>query len=142
MSSADDGYTWPFQDHGIRRQLDDGVRMLLIDSHYWEPQADVLKARLKLASGQLTAFDKATSGDEPKGGTFLCHALCALGETPLQQALFDIRTFLDTHPNEVVSIFLQDAISPADTVGAFDRAGLSHYAYAHPAERPGRHWAR
>lgn len=38
---------------------------------------------------------------------------------------------MSAHPTEVVTLFIQDAVTPADTAKVFDRAGLTRYAY-HP----------
>jgi len=43
--------------------------------------------------------------------------------------LQDIRDFLVAHPNEVLVIVNQDAVTPADFVKAMDDAGLSRFAY-------------
>lgn len=136
MSNADDGWVWPFQDHGIRRQLDDGIRVLLIDTHSWETEADVAAARKRVAPANLPAFDAAVKNDAPRPGAYLCHGLCALGNEPLTTGLGDIRGFLQSHPNEVVGIFFQDAIPASTTAAAFDQAGLTPYVYTHPAGTP------
>jgi len=64
MSNADDGWVNPNQYHGISQQLADGVRGLMLDTHYFEEQA------------------------------YLCHALCQLGAQPLVDGLAEIRDFL------------------------------------------------
>ncbi len=55
---------------------------------------------------------------------YLCHNYCELGAITFASALGDVKTFLDTNPNEVVILDLQDATSPADTAAAIERAGL------------------
>jgi hypothetical protein len=67
---------------------------------------------------------------------YLCHTLCELGATPLSEALADLKGFLQDYPNEVVLVFIQDAITPADTAKAFERAGLVPYLYAHDRDAP------
>lgn len=100
MSNADEGWGAPNQQHGITRQLDDGVRALMLDTHYYE--------------------------DEP----VLCHNVCQIGSLPLADGLAEITSFLDTHRGEVVAIIFESYISPADTERAFIDSGLIDYAYA------------
>jgi hypothetical protein len=136
MSAADNGFVFPFQRRGIPRQLEDGIRMLLIDTHYWETPTDVAKVREHVPAERQAAFDAAIGEASPRRGPMLCHVLCGLGATPLDATLTDIRSFLDSHPREVVSIFFQDAVSAADTAAAFDLVGLTHYTYTHPDGTP------
>jgi hypothetical protein len=70
-------------------------------------------------------------GPEAPLGTYLCHAYCELGATPLVQALRDIDAFLAGHPDEVVMLFLQDQIAPEDTAKAFIASGLVKRVYTH-----------
>ena len=62
---------------------------------------------------------------EGERGMYLCHTFCELGFTPLDQVLGELRDFLVAHPSEVVVVINQDAVTPADFVGAVDAAGLS-----------------
>jgi hypothetical protein len=63
---------------------------------------------------------------------------CALGAIPLPAALATIREFLDDNPDEVVTLIIQDAISPAETADAFRGAGLDGYLHEHEVDTP---WA-
>ena len=56
-------------------------------------------------------------GGSPSGPVqpYLCHTVCEIGGTPLLTELQGVRAWMDAHPTEVVSIFIQDAVSPADT---------------------------
>ncbi|HMV68376.1 MAG TPA: hypothetical protein PKA64_16125 [Myxococcota bacterium] len=103
MSNADDGWALPNQQHPIARQLDDGVRGMLIDTYAWQ------------------------------GEPYLCHGYCELGATPLAAALDDLRAFLEREPEEIVVLIIQDALSIAETQLAFDAAGLLGRALAPPA---------
>ncbi len=116
MSNAAEGWAGPNQEYGITRQLNDGVRALMLDTHY--------------NVGSLTAPDAPT--DVP----LLCHAYCQFGWKPLRDGLGEIKTFLDTHPNEVVSIIFETYVTPADTAAAFSQSGLSAYVTAHAANAP------
>ena len=54
------------------------------------------------------------------------------------EALDDVRRFLDENRREVVTLIIQDAITPADTARAFGEAGLDDRVHRH---RSGRPWA-
>jgi hypothetical protein len=106
MSSAEDGFLAPNQTHGIKRQLEDGVRALLIDTHAW------------------------------RGGSYLCHAICEFGNRPLVDGLRDVGAFLRAHPHDVVTLIIEDGISAADTDAAFRQAGLTDLVYVHTGAWP------
>lgn len=97
-------------------QLARGIRGFMLDSWY---------------------FDDDGSGSIEPTETFLCHADCSWARRPLDEGLADLRTFLDTHPGEVLSIIFESYISPEDTASAFDRSGLTPYALSHV---PGTPW--
>jgi hypothetical protein len=94
MSNRAAGWIAPNQNVGLTRQLQDGIRGLLLDTHYWE------------------------------GELYLCHSDCDLGSQPLDEGLGEIADFLTAHPDEVLSILFQDGISAEDTAGALAAAGL------------------
>ncbi len=103
MSNADEGWLAPNQEHGIERQLEDGVRGFLIDTHY-----------------------------DGGGAPALCHSSCSFGERPLVEALSAFTAFLRAHPNEVIALLVEDYVTPEDTQAAFEASGLAAYAYPHP----------
>ncbi|MEO7197250.1 MAG: hypothetical protein ABIZ50_02130 [Solirubrobacterales bacterium] len=152
MSAAEEpGWFLPNQRYGITRQLDDGIRALLIDTHYGIPRGDgrgfgqvitdlekEQKTRQEVVAeigevgvrkaeelvGNL-AFHGAASAPKP----YLCHVLCELGATPLPSALEGIDTWMQAHPDEFLVIFIEDVVSPAETAAAFERSGLLRYVY-------------
>ena len=138
MSSSSDGWMFPYQDASMRSQLEDGVRVFLIDVHRWGSPDEYLleldsiqnlspQAREYLASLQ----GRFTNAPE---GAFLCHATCWLGARPIDVALAEIRTFLENHPREVVTLILQDMIPSGEIVAAFERTELDELAHAQPAD--------
>jgi hypothetical protein len=140
MSSPDVVEVWPEHDGDIAAQLDAGVRALLIDTHHWTPL---------VSSEQLTALDPFIRSDiaraiydrlgplrEARDGTFLCHAHCALGAMPFVDGLVQIREFLEANPHEVVTLIVQDAITPEETTADFTAAGLDPYLYERPDDEP------
>jgi hypothetical protein len=103
MSNADEPWFAPNQEHGIARQLQDGIRALLLDTYVW------------------------------KGGLYLCHGLCEVGNRPLVDGLRDIAGFLRGNPHEVVALLIEDHVSPAETERAFADSGLLASTYVHRA---------
>jgi hypothetical protein len=140
MSSPDVVRVWPEQDGDIRAQLDAGVRALLIDTHHWTPL--VSDEQLTAAEPFLPApiaeplFARLGPLRDGQDGTFLCHNECALGAIPLLDALRGLREFLDENPDEVITLIIQDAISPAETADAFGAAGLAAYLNEHESGSP------
>jgi len=106
MSNDEDGWMFPNQDFNITRQLDDGIRAMLLDTH--------------------------KEGDE----LLLCHFSCGLGKQPLVEGLGEIRTFLEANPNEVFSIIFESDIENAETASAIEDSGLLDFTYAHVAGEP------
>jgi hypothetical protein len=157
-SSLYNGYLFAEQTGTISRQLEAGVRALLIDTHYGVPSS----SRLPGSETPLVLTDRAAEltqpvGDEvdpavaeratrlaaraPKAADaqrdiYLCHNYCELGAVPLSSALTELKNFLDTHPDEVVIVDIQDATTPADTAAAFEEAGLADRAATLEPGRP------
>jgi hypothetical protein len=151
------GWFFANQDGGISEQLDYGFRGLLIDTHYGYSGRGGLRLGIvrtaALAEGKdrqdlvneigeeaVAAAERlgARVNGRPSGrrGLYLCHTLCELGDTPLVAGLKEITQFLKRHPDEVLIVFIQDAISAKDTATAFNQAGLLKYVYTHRREDP------
>ncbi|MEK6272477.1 MAG: hypothetical protein AABM42_07495 [Actinomycetota bacterium] len=148
MSGADiPDYLFANQDHAIAQQLDDGVRGLLIDTHYGIPANG---GRVKTDLGKFTsaerheyvkeigqeAFDAAlairdrlVTGGEGEHQIYLCHRFCELGAVPLDKTLGQIRDFVVSHPDQVLVIVNEDYVSPEDFVAAVKKSGLGDYVY-------------
>lgn len=106
MSNAEARWSIPNQRFGITRQLDDGIRGLMLDTY------------------------------EEDGELLLCHVLCGLGKQPLVDGLGEIKAFLDANPREVMSIIFENYITQAQTADAFDETGLIDFVYAHEVDAP------
>ena len=89
------------QTHPLATQLDDGIRVLLLDV---------------VADGDALA---------------LCHGPCDLGSIPHLDALSEIDAFVASNPREVVTIIYQDDAEQADVVADLEAAGLVDRMYAH-----------
>lgn len=107
FSAAEDRFAGPNQRYGMRRQLEDGVRGLMLDLHTWRD-----------------------------GKTYLCHAACELGRTLLVDGLAQIRGYLEDDPGAVVTLILESYAEPDAVVAAFDEAGLTPFAIAHTPGEP------
>jgi hypothetical protein len=145
MSAPDVVPVWPEHDGGLTEQLDAGVRALLIDTHDWPPleSAQQLAALAQPAEPRLppalaeALYRQLVDVRDGRPGTFLCHIHCAFGAQPLVEGLAEVTAFLDANPHEVVTLIVQDDITPEETVAAFDAADLTRYAHPHD---PGAPW--
>jgi len=94
MANEDDGFLAPNHYKSMRRQMEDGVRAMMLDTHYDE------------------------------GVAYLCHGYCVVGKKLLADGLKEIRDFLSDNPNEVFGIIFEAYVSEKDTAAAFQEAGL------------------
>jgi hypothetical protein len=152
MSAAQlGGWFLTNQRFAIPRQLDDGIRGLLIDTHYGIQRGngrglgEVItdfdkenKTRQEVAAeigedGVRAAEDLvgkiAFNGAPGESKPYLCHVLCELGATPLEDGLGEIADWMRTHPDEFLVIFVEDVVSPEETAAAFEKSGLLRWAW-------------
>lgn len=94
MATRAERFSAANQQRSMRRQMDDGVRGLMLDAHRW------------------------------MGDVWLCHGACAVGARRLAEGLCDIGQFLDAHPEEVLVLILESYITGAELEGAMREAGL------------------
>jgi hypothetical protein len=145
MSAADDrGWLIANQRHDISTQLEDGIRVLLIDPHYGvedgtRVRTDLIKEgtdrnRIAKAIGEegLAAAEDLVGklGRGTLDGErvpYLCHSVCELGATKMAAALGDIRSFLEDNRFEVVIIFIEPSIEPEEIDAEFKQVGLLPY---------------
>jgi hypothetical protein len=149
------GWYQPNQRNDIRGQLDDGIRAFLIDSHYGikrssgpvltdlerEGTSKVLEGiNDELGPEAAAAFQAidarfAKRGGGGKPGSYFCHVVCELGSIEMVRTLDWFRDFLQSHPDELVILFIEDKVSPTDTAAAFEKSGILHYAYIHKPDQ-------
>jgi hypothetical protein len=136
------------QDGTIADQLAYGVHGLLIDTYYGTafpggvrtdlerlPKTDVAVRELgaPAVDAALRIRSRLGSGGAGTPGIFLCHGFCEIGAVPLASALADLRSFLVSHPGEIVIVINQDeGVSPTDIERAFGTAGLLDLVYRGP----------
>ena len=94
MSNRAEGWLFPNQNHGLTRQLNDGVRGLMLDVHL--------------------------VGNRP----FLVHGKAFLGKRPLVDGLKEIRTFLEKTPRAVITIIFESYVDGKLVRHAFQEAKL------------------
>ncbi|HEX4691913.1 MAG TPA: hypothetical protein VH276_14565 [Solirubrobacteraceae bacterium] len=146
MSAAGEpGWLFAAQEAGIPAQLRDGIRALLIDTHYGvqTPRgvASVLgpgsKSRAKIANQVGDTFVRTAERLRKTlgyrgGGTpavFLCHAFCEVGATGAVAALTQVHRFLVAHPGEVLILSIEDDTSAQATAAAIHASGLDREVY-------------
>jgi len=158
MSAPLPGWYSAEQDRPIADQLSDGIRGLMIDTHYADRLAngrlrttggdsaklvsEAKKAGVSASEIQAALRLRERLGFAGKGtrGVYLCHGLCELGGTPLSSVLRQLHDFLVANPNQVVVVINEDYVRPADFVAAVDAAGLGRLAYSPPAKPKSGQW--
>ncbi|MBB2894055.1 hypothetical protein [Flexivirga oryzae] len=155
MSAADEsGWYAAEQSTGIVGSLDAGVRVLLVDSYYGQHSKKkglIITAPASRAAGIEAATEdygpdvvasakrlrnSVTSAPVGPVSEYLCHGLCELGATAWEPLMAQVRTWLAAHPREVVTFFVEDTVSPADTAKVFREAGLLPYVYTPTDGKP------
>jgi hypothetical protein len=144
MSAADSpGWLIANQRRDIPRQLQDGIRLFLIDAHWGVHGAhgrirtDLAaegssrnRAAKALGSPEAVALAERVAGRVGLGNlkgqreVWLCHTLCELGATSMQKTLLQYRSFLDAHPDQFVVLFLEPSVPSWAIEREFGRAGL------------------
>jgi hypothetical protein len=153
MSAADiPDWLFPQQERSLPGQLQDGIRALLMDVHYGVPVAGRVKTALDDEMGSRAKLEQAVGAEgldaamrirdrlagkqEGPRGVYLCHGFCELGATPFAAALTQIHEFLVENPDEVLTLVLEDYVSPQDIEAAFKLGGLDGLVYRGPTEAP------
>jgi hypothetical protein len=145
-ASAEPGWHFANQRYPISRQLDDGIRALLLDVHFgvYDPAtgrvrtdlsaegADRNKVAAQVPARALRVADRVagrvgvgTLNGPPE--PYLCHTLCELGAEPLNRELEVVRDFLERHPDQVVVVVVEDYVPPATIERAFEQTELTRY---------------
>jgi len=149
MSNAEiPAWLFPHHNHAFPRQLEDGVRALLIDVHYGVPAGehvitdmeregttkDKIQEQLGVEATEaaLRIRGRFLGKESGPGGLYFCHGFCELGAYPVVPALQGIGEFLVANPGEVVLIVVEDYVTPQDLAKAFEDAGLMHLIYTGP----------
>jgi len=154
-ASAEPGWYFANQRYGITRQLDEGIRALLIDVHLgvYDPATGRVRTDLRAEGSDRNKVAEQVPAqalrvaDRVAGGVgvgtlsgtpepYLCHTLCELGAEPLNRELEAIRGFLESHPREVLIVIVEDYVPPATVERAFEQTGLARYVATLDRGRP------
>jgi hypothetical protein len=143
MSAADEpGWIFANQRRSIEHQLDDGIRLFLLDPHWGVPVAGnrvrtdleaegVSRNRVAKALGPAAVRTAERLAGRVGAGSlsgarqvWLCHSLCELGATKMSDALDIYRDWLDEHPGEILVLMLEPSVPAWAVELQFERAGL------------------
>lgn len=131
FSAKEHGYPiYAQQQWSIKKQLEHGVRALMLDTHLYKNSALTTIVKTTEKTGQEIAswFGKKKPAEPEADEIYLCHGPCDLtaaflmdvGKRPqrLKTALNTIATFLKENPTEIVTIFLEDYVKDAKKLDA------------------------
>jgi hypothetical protein len=151
MGSSDNPHwMFPNQDANVSRLLQRGVRAFMLDVWYGHPVEERIKTDFRKEEDRQK-YEKAIGpeafaaamrirdrliGEGGAEGVYMCHGFCELGALPFDTALVQVKTFLVSHPSDVVMLVLEDYVGPADIAAAFERRGLTAYVYPGPWRAP------
>jgi hypothetical protein len=138
MSSNDRGFLAAAQDADLAGQLDNGVRALMLDLHYWTTPAEAEPILAGLDARTRAVLAPLLRNVQPHAGVWLCHELCQIGADPASDQLASVGRWLAGHPDEVVTLILEDDVTPADVAATIHSAGLDHLLATPPAD--GKPW--
>lgn len=155
MSAADrPGWFFANQLSPVPKQLEDGIRLLMIDPHYGivdhegrvrtdlaaegttrnrvaaQLGADAIRAAERLA-GRL---DIVPAEGERK--IYLCHTLCELGAERMSSTLAEIRGWLEANRSDVLVILVESSVDPTEVEEEFEEADLGPYLATLPRGEP------
>lgn len=105
-SFATPGYIYPNQQSGIEKQLEAGIRGFMLDVYKEGP------------------------------GLSLCHDTCRGYNIRLGEGLSAFASFLQKHPDDIVTMIIEKRASAARISDSFKEAGLLPYLYAQDAGAP------
>jgi hypothetical protein len=154
MSAADrPGWLFANQARPIPRQLNDGVRLMLLDPHYGIVDREG-RVRTDLEAEGTTRNRVASrlGGDAVRAAErlagrldlvpatgkrrlYLCHTLCELGAERMSSTLREIRGWLERHRAEILVIVLESSVEPAEVEQEFADAQLEPYLATLPRDR-------
>jgi hypothetical protein len=146
-SSEYPGYLFAQQVGTITDQLRAGVRALNIDTHYGVPSTARIPGQnthIVLTDRVATEASRAQGEENPAAAEraaelaagapkaadaqraiYMCHSNCETGAIAFSNGLEEIKTFLDSHPDDVLLLTIHDFTSPADNAAAIQASGLA-----------------
>jgi hypothetical protein len=153
-AAARPGWFFANQTRPIPKQLEDGVRWLMVDPHYGivdrvgRIRTDLAaegtsrnRVARRLGADAVRAAESLAGrlGLVPSEGTreiFLCHTLCELGAERLSATLDEIRGWLERNRSDVLVLMLESSVRPGEIERAFEDADLEPYLATLPRDAP------
>lgn len=132
----------------IPRQLDQGVRALLVD--VWSGRAagtvvrtaagsfdealEIARAELgpEVVAAALRVANSVAGRAHGPERRYMCHGLCETGSTPFVESLEQVRGWLVGNPGEVVTLFIEDHVDAALIADDITAAGLLPFVATPP----------
>jgi hypothetical protein len=154
MSAAEEpGWLFANQRRSIERQLDDGIRLFLIDPHWGVPAGGRIRTDLEAEGTSRNRVAKTLGRDavrtaerlagrvgagdlEGARQVWLCHSLCELGATKMSATLGTFREWLDAHPGELIVLLVEPSVPAWAVERQFQRAGLLSRVARPSRDRP------
>ncbi len=156
MSAADSpGWLFANQRRDIPHQLEDGIRLFLIDAHWGVRQRDgtvrtdlpaegTNRNRVGKALGSPKAIGTAErlvgrvglGNLKGKREVWLCHSLCELGATKMSVGLADYKKFLDAHTDQLLVLFIEPSVPSWAIKRELVNAGLFDRVAALARDKP------
>ena len=142
MSASDEpGWLFANQRRSIPEQLDDGIRLFLIDAHWGVPTNGRIRTDLQAEGSSRNRVAKTLGPEAVRTAerlagrvgagnltgarqVWLCHSLCELGATKMSETLDVYREWLDDHPGELLVLFIEPGVPSWAVELQFKRAGL------------------
>lgn len=106
MSNRVEGWWFPNQSYGITRQLEDGVRGLMLDVHMID------------------------------GKPFLMHGSALLGKVPLETGLAEIKGFMKKHSDAILTLILECYAPATTVRKSLEESGLRSLMHHQDSGRP------
>lgn len=113
FAAAEISWPLPNQQYWLVRQLQDGVRAFMLDVYMFEDTAKGIDLDV-----------------------YLCHGNCQFKTYRFTSALQDLKDFLDTNPDEVVTIIFESYVHIDELVTRFASVGLDSYLHEQTVGQP------
>jgi hypothetical protein len=110
----------------------------MLDLHYWTTPAEAAPILAALDGRTRAVLAPLVQTFEPHPGVWLCQELCQVGADSARGQLQALGQWLNDHPDDVVTLILQDDVSAADVQATVTAAGLDRRLATPPS--PGHPW--
>lgn len=101
MSNQEKDWFPPDHLFGLTRQMQDGIRGLVLDVFFY------------------------------KHSIYMCHAHCEMGSKSFFEGLLEVKDFMEANPNEIFAFFIETYVPNKAIADMIVDAGLGKYVYTH-----------